>query len=187
MSASASPFVNRRSRAALWSLYGVLRIAMAALLVVFSATARLIAGALLTRVPNPLTMMALFEVLYWIIIPWCIVCAILSFWAAGVRPARIQARASLSSPLSFLCTTSRSDSSLASSRFSFYTRARRPQSNRKSLWPTASLKSHLDTDTGAELFLSFRCFLVTFARLPLLDIGHVAIRFGCPMFTAALA
>lgn len=188
MSASASPFVNRRSRAALWSLYGVLRIAMAPLLVVFSATARLMAGALLTRVPNPLTMRALFEVVYWIIIAWGVVCAILSFWAAGaLASGSHSAVASPSSPLSFLCPTSRSDSSLASTRFSFSTRARRPQSNRKSVWPTASLKSHVDTDTGVELFLSFRCFLVTFARLPLLDIGHVAIRFGCPMFTAALA
>jgi hypothetical protein len=74
---------NERTLGALWLLYGVLRIVMAALLVVFSATARLMAGALLTRVPNPLTMMFLFEVLYWIIIAWCIACAILSSLAAG--------------------------------------------------------------------------------------------------------
>jgi hypothetical protein len=66
-----------------WLLYGVLRIAMAAFLVVFSATMRLMAGALLTRVPDPFTWMAVFEMLYWIIIAWCVGCAILSFFAAG--------------------------------------------------------------------------------------------------------
>jgi hypothetical protein len=75
--------MNQRSLATLWLFYGVLRIAMAAFLLVFSATARLMAGALLTRVPNPLTMMSFFEFLYWIVIAWCIACAILSFGAAA--------------------------------------------------------------------------------------------------------
>jgi hypothetical protein len=78
-----SEFVNHRGFGTLWLLYGVLRVAMAAFLVVFSATARLMFGALLSRVPNPFTWMSLFEVLYWTIIAWCIACAILSFLAAG--------------------------------------------------------------------------------------------------------
>ena len=83
-----SEFVNHRGFGTLWLLYGVLRIAMAAFLVVFSATARLMFGALLSRVPNPFTWMSLFMALYWIVIAWCIVCAILSFLAAGALLGR---------------------------------------------------------------------------------------------------
>ena len=93
---------NERTLGALWLLYGVLRIVMAALLVVFSATARLMAGALLTRVPNPLTMMFLFEVLYWIIIAWCIACAILSFLAAGALTSGSHSAAGLAVIASFV-------------------------------------------------------------------------------------
>lgn len=65
---------------------------MAVLLVVFSSTARLMFGALLTRVPRPLPVMYSFEVAYWIVIVWCVVCGILSVLAAGMlfvesRPA----------------------------------------------------------------------------------------------------
>jgi uncharacterized membrane protein len=60
-----------------------MRIAMAVLLVVLSGTARLMFGALLVRVPHPLPWMTFFEVVYWIIIAWCVVCAILSVIAAG--------------------------------------------------------------------------------------------------------
>ncbi len=72
----------------LWLTYGVLRIAMAAFLVIFSATARLMAGPLLSRVPNPFTLMSGFEALYWVIIAWCVGCAILSFFAAGAVLSR---------------------------------------------------------------------------------------------------
>lgn len=77
---------------------------MAVLLVVFSSTAHLMFGALLTRVPRPLPVMYSFELVYWIVIAWCVVCAILSVLAAGMllvesRPAaklaRIAAFASL--------------------------------------------------------------------------------------------
>jgi hypothetical protein len=67
----------------LWLLYGVLRVVAAALLVVYSSTATLMAGALMTRVPNPFEMMSLFHFFYWILIAYCLVCAILSFLAAG--------------------------------------------------------------------------------------------------------
>lgn len=76
----------------LWFVYGILRIVAAVLLVVFIGTARLMAGAVLGRVPHPLGWMSTFLVFYWIVIAWCIVCAILSFLAAGMllvesRPA----------------------------------------------------------------------------------------------------
>lgn len=76
----------------LWFIYGILRITMAVLLVVFSSDARLMFGALLTRVAHPLPIMDSFVALYWVVIAWCVVCAILSFIAAGMlmvesRPA----------------------------------------------------------------------------------------------------
>jgi len=70
---------------------------MAVLLVVFSSTAHLMFGALLTRVPRPLPVMYSFEAVYWIVIAWCVACAILSVLAAGMlfvesRPAAKVAR-----------------------------------------------------------------------------------------------
>lgn len=76
-----------RSLGVLWFVYGVLRIAGAAFLVVFSATFTLMAGALLTRVPDPLAWMSAYHFLFWLVIAWCIVCAILSFFAAGALMA----------------------------------------------------------------------------------------------------
>ncbi|HTS13619.1 MAG TPA: hypothetical protein VMH00_15985 [Candidatus Limnocylindrales bacterium] len=81
MPTEISAATNRKGLGTLWILYALLRIAGAALLVVFSATATLMAGALLTRVPDPLTMMSLFHVLYWIVICHCIVCALLGLFA----------------------------------------------------------------------------------------------------------
>ncbi|MGH9736677.1 MAG: hypothetical protein ACRD8A_19070 [Candidatus Acidiferrales bacterium] len=80
-----------------WFAYGIFRITMAVLLVVFNSTAHLMFGSLLTRVPRPLPIMYSFEVAYWIVIAWCVVCAILSILAAGMlfvesRPAAKLAR-----------------------------------------------------------------------------------------------
>lgn len=54
-------------------------------------------GTLLTRVPRPLPVMYSFEAIYWIVIAWSVVCAILSILAAGMllvesRPAAKLAR-----------------------------------------------------------------------------------------------
>jgi hypothetical protein len=75
--------VKQQTLGTLWFLYGLMRITMAVFLVVFNATTRLMFGALLLRVPHPLAWMTAFEVIYWIIIAWCVVCAILSVMAAG--------------------------------------------------------------------------------------------------------
>jgi hypothetical protein len=72
-----------RNLGMLWLLYGVLRVVAAVFLVVYSSTATLMAGALMTRVPNPFAMMSEFHFFYLILIAYCIVCAILSFFAAG--------------------------------------------------------------------------------------------------------
>lgn len=83
MESEASPRIKQPTLGALWFLYGLMRITMAVLLVVLSGTARLMFGALLVRVPHPLPWMTFFEVVYWIIIAWCVLCAILSVIAAG--------------------------------------------------------------------------------------------------------
>jgi hypothetical protein len=47
----------------LWALYGISRLIIALVLVVFSATATLMFGALLSRVPNPFALMSDFHLL----------------------------------------------------------------------------------------------------------------------------
>ena len=47
-----------------WIVYGVLRLAMTFWLLTFTTTATLMFGALLTRVPDPFSLMSLFHFLY---------------------------------------------------------------------------------------------------------------------------
>jgi hypothetical protein len=47
-----------------WVLYGALRLVLVLWLIGFSATATVMFGALLTRVPNPFTLMADFHLIY---------------------------------------------------------------------------------------------------------------------------
>jgi hypothetical protein len=60
----------------LWIFYGFLRIAVAILLIVYSGTATLMFGALLTRVPDPYTLMNAFHFFY--------TCAIVLIFLSGV-------------------------------------------------------------------------------------------------------
>lgn len=48
----------------LWIVYGIIRLAAAILLVLYSGTATVMFGALLARVPDPFTLMDIFHVLY---------------------------------------------------------------------------------------------------------------------------
>jgi hypothetical protein len=47
-----------------WIIYGVIRLGMVLWLIAFSATATVMFGALLTRVPNPFTLMSDFHLIY---------------------------------------------------------------------------------------------------------------------------
>ena len=67
---------NRQVLGACWFVYGILRIAVAIWLVLFSGTVTLMFGALLTRVPNPFALMADFHIIFW--------CAICLFVLGGV-------------------------------------------------------------------------------------------------------
>jgi hypothetical protein len=77
-------------------IYGVLRVAMTVWLIGFHITATLMFGALLTRVPDPFSLMAVFHFVYAGIIIWSGVCAVLGILAgiallAGQGAARILA------------------------------------------------------------------------------------------------
>jgi hypothetical protein len=76
-----------------WIVYGILRLAMTVWLVSFTTTATLMFGALLTRVPDPYSLMSLFHFLYLGVIIWSGACGILGILAgatilAGQRSAR---------------------------------------------------------------------------------------------------
>ena len=55
---------NRSTLGSLWILYGVIRLVAAFLLVIYSGIATVMFGALLSRVPNPFTLMGIFHVVY---------------------------------------------------------------------------------------------------------------------------
>jgi hypothetical protein len=64
-----------------WVLYGILRLATAFWLALFSNTATLMFGALLNRVADPFTLMNVFHFLYAVVIAVSAVCGILGFLA----------------------------------------------------------------------------------------------------------
>ena len=65
-----------------WLLYGILRIAMAVWLFVFSGTATVVFGALLVRVPDPAALMSDFHLWSSAVIVLSIICGVLGL-AAG--------------------------------------------------------------------------------------------------------
>jgi hypothetical protein len=76
-----------------WVVYGVLRLGITLWLVAFTPTATVMFGALLTRVPDPYSLMALFHFLYLGVTLWSGVSGILGILAgvtllSGQRSAR---------------------------------------------------------------------------------------------------
>lgn len=55
---------NRKTLGICWLLYGIFRVVVGICLIVFSGTATVMFGALLSRVPDPFTLMAIFHVAY---------------------------------------------------------------------------------------------------------------------------
>jgi hypothetical protein len=64
-----------------WVVYGVIRLAMAVLLVGFGGTATLMFGALLNRVADPFTLMGTFHFLYTVAIVLSAVCGLVGLLA----------------------------------------------------------------------------------------------------------
>ena len=55
---------NLSTLGALWIVYAILRLLVVFLLVLYTGTATVMFGALLTRVPDPYTLMTIFHILY---------------------------------------------------------------------------------------------------------------------------
>jgi hypothetical protein len=77
-----------------WIAYGVVRLAVTIWLIAFTTTATLMFGALLTRVPDPFTIMNVFHILYSVVIVWSGISAVLGIIAglamlASPRASRI--------------------------------------------------------------------------------------------------
>jgi uncharacterized membrane protein len=59
-----NPRANPTTLGGLWIVYAILRLVAVILLVLYAATATVMFGALLTRVPDFVTFMAIFHILY---------------------------------------------------------------------------------------------------------------------------
>ena len=68
-----------RTLGILWLVYGCWRAVEVAALVVYSSTITLMWGALLNRVPNPLTLMTLFHIAFVLAVAWIVISAFFSF------------------------------------------------------------------------------------------------------------
>jgi hypothetical protein len=64
-----------------WIVYGLLRLAVTAWLIMFTTTATLMFGSLLTRVPDPFSLMTEFHILYSVVIVWSGISAVLGIVA----------------------------------------------------------------------------------------------------------
>jgi hypothetical protein len=70
-----------RALGGLWIVYGIVRLIMAAFLIIFSGTATLMFGATLNRVPNPFALMTDFHLAYVLMIALSVICGILGIVA----------------------------------------------------------------------------------------------------------
>ena len=62
--AARNPRANSSTLGALWIVYAILRLVAVILLVLYTGTATVMFGALLTRVPDPYTLMNTFHIVY---------------------------------------------------------------------------------------------------------------------------
>jgi len=81
VSIAQSPSNHLQTLGTCWIVYGVIRLILALCLFIYSATATVMFGALLNRVPNPFSLMADFHVLYIAMIALSVVCGILGIMA----------------------------------------------------------------------------------------------------------
>ena len=76
-----SPSGQLRTLGGCWMVYGVIRLVLGTLLVLYSGTATVMFGALLSRVPDPFSLVAVFHFMYILMIALSIVCGILGLLA----------------------------------------------------------------------------------------------------------
>jgi uncharacterized membrane protein HdeD (DUF308 family) len=87
---------HRRILGILWIVYGIIRLVMSFVLFVFTPTATVMFGALLTRVADPFTLMSEFHIWYTCAIVLSVLCGIFGLIAGlallgNGRPARVLA------------------------------------------------------------------------------------------------
>jgi len=91
VAAAPARVINRGTLGTLWIIYGLLRLVVAVLLAVFSPEATVMFGALLTRVAEAFTFMAIFHVFYVLLIIVTVLSGIFSLLAGSAllasRPA----------------------------------------------------------------------------------------------------
>jgi|HubBroStandDraft_2_1064218.scaffolds.fasta_scaffold941001_1 hypothetical protein len=90
---AGNPGDHRRILGVCWLVYGVLRVVVGIWLVLFSGTATVMFGALLSRVANPFALMSDFHIVYAGLIVLSIICGIFGILAgvallANQSPAR---------------------------------------------------------------------------------------------------
>ncbi len=97
--------LNWRALGTLWIIYGLMRLGMVLVLVVYSRIATLMFGALLVNVPNPYPLMSLFHMVYIAAIILAAVAGIVSLLAGfALAAGRIAARPlSISASLLSIC------------------------------------------------------------------------------------
>jgi hypothetical protein len=72
---------HRRILGVCWVVYGIARVLLVFWLLAFHITAKLMFGALMTRVPDPYTLMDSFNVFYVVIVIFSAICGILGILA----------------------------------------------------------------------------------------------------------
>ena len=95
-SAVGNPGGDRRTLGVCWLLYGIFRLILGICLALFSGTATVMFGALLSRVPDPYTLMAAFHIAYIGMVVLSVLCALFGILAglalmANQRSARMLA------------------------------------------------------------------------------------------------
>jgi hypothetical protein len=85
-----------------WIVYGILRLIMGICLVLFSGTATVMFGALLSRVPDPFTLMADFHIVYTGLVVLAFACGVFGLLAGLALLANQRAARTLALVAAFL-------------------------------------------------------------------------------------
>jgi hypothetical protein len=94
-----------RTLGVLWLFYGIFRIAGAAAVVIWSGTLTVMWGAIITRVPDPFTLMTMFHVFWVFFVILGVVAGIISLLAGAALLSRGESARTLALVVSFFGLT----------------------------------------------------------------------------------
>lgn len=102
---TSSPLIPRHARSlgVCWLIYGIFRVATAVWLAAFTATATVMFGALLARVPEPFSLMADFHFLYLAVLIWAGISGLAGLLAAIAMLTGHSAAGALVRLAAYLC------------------------------------------------------------------------------------